>query len=97
MNKTDFVASIARAVDDGVSYLVTKNEELTHQLELMEKRALDWEQMHLDQCEINKRLQAQNPTATLARLEALTKLDQEYRRNYDTRELEKRDAHNKLM
>ena len=86
-----------KIIEDNFNHLIKQIETLERTLELTEKRALEWEQMHLEQCEINKQLRAQNPTATLARLEELTKRDQEYRFNYDTRELEKRDAHNKLM
>ena len=47
-------------MNGAVSAFLGEIKNLKYQLELMEKRALDWEQMHLDQININNDLNNQN-------------------------------------
>lgn len=46
-----------KIIEDNFNYLIKQNEELRKQLELTEKRALEWEQMHLDELTQRQELQ----------------------------------------
>jgi len=56
MNTKDAAAAL-HMINAGVDALHAEIKELKRQLELTEKRALEWEQMHLDELEQRQRLQ----------------------------------------
>lgn len=88
-------------IKEQLTSLINEVITLKHELDLTERRALDWEQMHLEQIEINKGLRETmktHPTTVMAdRMERLTRLDWEQRREDFEKEEKKRDAHNAAM
>jgi len=68
-------------MNGAVSAFLSEIKSLQHQLELMEKRALDWEQMHLDQININNDLNKQNNDLRKALDEAHAAIRDQVERN----------------